>query len=76
MDALVGRVQLVHSSSEDSFEHIDPDFDNSYYQELRGVAVADFLPLETNEILLRKGTASSSERIWTFVSVYCILAVT
>lgn len=52
------RAQLVHSSSEESFEHIDPEFDDSYYHELRGVAVADYIPLETDEIILRRGTGS------------------
>lgn len=47
----------MRSSSEESFEHIDPDFDNSYYPELRGVAVADYVPgpLEKDEVLIRKG---------------------
>ncbi len=46
---------LLHSSSDDSFEYIDPDFDNTYYQELQGIAIADYIPLEKDEIMLRKG---------------------
>ena len=67
MDTTPIRVpRLVPSSSDDSFELIDPEFDESYYQELRGVAVADFIPLESGEILLRKGTTSLR-----FVSYIC-----
>lgn len=53
MDA--SRIGLLRSSSEESFEHIDPDFDSTYYPELRGVAVADYIPKEKDEVLLRKG---------------------
>lgn len=49
------RLMLSDSCSEESFEHIDPDFDNTYYPELRGLAVADYIPLEKDEIMLRKG---------------------
>lgn len=52
----VSKVGLLRSSSEESFEHIDPDFDNSYYpSELFGIAIADYFPLEKDEILIRKG---------------------
>lgn len=46
---------LLGTSSEESFEQVDPDFDNSYYPELRGIAVADYIPLEKDEIMIRKG---------------------
>ena len=60
MDTLVDRVQLIHSSSDDSFEHIEPDYEDSGYQELRGVAVVDYCPAGSNEIELRKGRALAS----------------
>ncbi len=47
--------QLVDSSSDGSFELVDPNFDDSYYNELRGVAKADYIPMEKGEVLLRKG---------------------
>lgn len=53
----VSKVGLLRSSSEESFEHIDPDFDSTYYPELRGVAVADYIPQERDEVLIRKGKA-------------------
>ena len=50
------RVKLLAESitSEDSFEHIDACFDGEY-EELKGRATADFLPLEKDEILLQEG---------------------
>ncbi len=51
----ISRIGLLRSSSEESFEHIDADFDCSYYSELRGEAVADFAPLEGSQIVMRKG---------------------
>lgn len=53
MDA--SKVGLFQSSSDDSFEHIDPEFDNSFYPDLRGLAVADYIPKEKDEVLLKKG---------------------
>lgn len=46
---------LIASFSDDSYEIIDSQFDDSYYSELRGVATADYIPLEEGEILVRKG---------------------
>lgn len=43
------------SSSDESFEHIDPEFDNTYYPELKGIATADYIPLEKDEIVVQKG---------------------
>lgn len=54
----VSRVGLLRSSSEESFEHIDADFDSTYYPELRGEAVADFTPLEKGQVMMRKGEGS------------------
>lgn len=49
---------LVHSdkSSDDSYEHIDPVFDEAFNQELTGTANADYIPMERGEIFLRKGS--------------------
>lgn len=46
---------LICSSSDESFEHIDPEFDDSYYPELRGVAACDYSPKNDEEISVRKG---------------------
>lgn len=45
------------SSSSGSSEQVDPDFDDSYYPEaeLKGVATADYIPIEKEEILIHKG---------------------
>ena len=41
---------------EESFEGVDNSFDGAY-KDLQGRATADYLPLEKDEILLRKGWA-------------------
>ena len=51
----LAKVGLLRSSSEESFEHIDPDFDNTFYPELHGVAVANYAPQKKDEVLRRKG---------------------
>jgi len=56
-------------SSDDSYEVIDPNFDDSYYSQLRGVATADYIPLEEGEVFLRKGLSSY---LWEFASVVCV----
>ena len=50
-----GSKNLLSSSSDESFEHIDAEFDNSYYPDLKGVATADYIPLEKDEIVVQKG---------------------
>ena len=50
-----GGLQQHLISSDDSYEVIDPNFDDSYYTQLRGVATADYIPLEEGEVFLRKG---------------------
>lgn len=52
----VSKIGLLRDSSEESFEHIDPDFDDSYYPELRGVAVAEYLPVGKDEVQISKGS--------------------
>ncbi len=47
------KEQLL-GASEDSVEEFDSYFDDSY-EDLRGRATADFIPLEKEEILLNKG---------------------
>ncbi len=47
---------LIRSSSEDSFVLIDPEFDDTYYPELRGIAVADYVPHEKDEISMKRGS--------------------
>lgn len=66
METYRDRVQLLESSSDESFELIDPNFDDSYYNELRGVAVADYIPMEEGEILLRKGLSVSQLLLGSF----------
>lgn len=51
----VSKIGLLRSSSEESFEQIDADFDATYFPELRGEAVADFIPREEGQIMMRKG---------------------
>ena len=51
----VSRIGLLRSSSEESFEHIDADFDSTYYPELRGEALADFTPLEGGQVMMKRG---------------------
>ena len=56
---------LVRSSSDESFEHIDPDFDNTYYPDLHGVATADYIPMEKDEVLLKKGGPQFKKKFTT-----------
>ena len=53
----VSKIGLLRSSSEESFEHIDADFDATYYPELRGEAVADFTPREKGQIMIKREQA-------------------
>ena len=64
---MTSKIGLLRSSSEESFEHIDPDFDGSYFPELHAVALANYIPLEKEEILLKKG-----EKTLTIASGYCL----
>lgn len=53
-------------SSEDSFEHVENTFEEEY-EELKGRATADYLPLGEGEVLLRKGG------LYLYVPIYLIV---
>ncbi len=63
------RVALLDSlpSDEGSFDIIDPNFDPAF-SELTGVACADYIPLEADEVLMNTGEARTCARSGSVVS--------
>lgn len=54
----IDRAPLVDSiTSDSSFDIIDPNFDPAF-QELIGVATADHIPLDKEDVLMRKGNGA------------------
>ncbi len=52
------RVALLDLASDaEVFDIIDPNFDPAF-SELTGVASADYIPMEADEVLIKKGEAS------------------